>query len=134
VWQVDPVTLARVRSIAFPRLPPRFAGASPVITAGPAGSVWIGSDRGLLRVASDTGEHLAGATLPPGTLVSDIAADPAGADLYVSAARQVRGGMGGAVILEYGARSGHPLAMRSGGLISDSVAGAWPTAVLGGVW
>src|SRR5262249_37346801 len=44
-WQVDPVTLARVRSIAFPRLPPRFAGASPVITAGPAGSVWIGYDR-----------------------------------------------------------------------------------------
>jgi len=133
-WQVDPATLARVRSITLPPLPPRFPGLSPLVTAGPAGSVWIGSDRTLLRVNARTGDHLASATLPAGLLVSDISADLAGGDLYVSAAHQVHGGMTGAVMLEFDARSGRRLAMRSGGLISYSVAGAWLTAVPGGVW
>jgi hypothetical protein len=96
--------------------------------------VWIGSDRTLLRIDARTGEHLAAATLPTGLLVSDIAADPAGGDLFVSAARLVGGGMGGLVMLEYDARSGHRLAVRSAGLLRDSAAGAWLTAVPGGVW
>jgi hypothetical protein len=134
VWQVDPATLERVRSVTLARLPAGFPGPPAAITAGPGGSVWIGSDRNLLRIDARTGEHLAGATLPPGLLVSDMSADPAGGDLFVSAARLVSGGMAGLVMLEYDARSGHRLAVRSGGLIRDSVAGARLTAVPRGVW
>jgi len=134
IWQIDPATLARVRLITLARLPPEFPGPWPAITAGPAGSVWIGSDRSLLRVDAGTGEQLAAATLPSGLVVSHISADPAAGDLYVSAARLAGGGMEGLVMLEYDANSGHRLVVRSGGLMSDSVAGAELTAVPGGVW
>jgi len=134
IWQIDPATMTRVRSIRLAPLPPRFPGPGPAITAGPADSVWIGSNRSLLRLDTGTGKQRARAILPSGLLVSDISGDPAGPVLYVSAARLAGGGMTGGVMLEYDARSGHRLAVRSGGLIRDSVAGAWLTAVPGGVW
>jgi len=91
-------------------------------------------NRMLIRVDPVTGANLAAATLPSGLLVSDLAVDPMGRDLYVSAAHLVRGGMEGTVMLSYDARSGRGLVTRTGGLIRYSVAGAQLTAVPGGVW
>jgi len=79
IWQIDPATMTRVRSIRLAPLPPRFPGPGPAITAGPADSVWIGSNRSLLRLDTGTGKQRAR-------------------------------------------------------VIRDSVAGAWLTAVPGGVW
>jgi hypothetical protein len=84
------------------------------VAAGPAGSVWIGSYRTLVRVSVSAGAPLARVTLPPGLAAGDVSADPAGAALYVSAAHLVRGGMSGLVVLEYDARSGRELAAASG--------------------
>lgn len=134
VTEVNPVTLQRVRPIRLPSVPASFGGVPVMITAGPAGSVWIGSYRTLLRVSVSTGTPLARVTLPPGLAGGDASVDPVGATLYVSAAHVVRGGMGGLVVLEYDARTGRKLAAASGGLIRDSVAGAALTAVPGGVW
>ncbi len=134
VSQVGPVTVALTRPIPLPPVPPGFAGPPVAVTAGPGGSVWIGSDRALLRVSASTGSVLARAMLPHGLAVWDISADTAGRILYVSAAHMVRGGGEGNVMLEYDARFGHRLATASGGLIRYSVAGAALTAVPGGVW
>jgi len=132
ISQVNPATLARIRSIPLPPVPAGFGGA--VFTTGVGNSVWIGSYRTLLQVSASTGTALTRVTLPPGLVVSDISVDPAGTTLYVSAARVVQGGTGGLVMLEYDARSGRRLATASSGLITYSVAGATLTAVPGGVW
>ena len=130
VSQVNPVTLGRVRAIRLPAVPASFGGVPVAVTAGPAGSVWIGSDRTLLRVSVSTGTVLARVTLPRGMAGGDLAVNPAGTTLYVSA----DSGTAGGVILEYNARSGRKLAAPSGGVIRYSVAGADLTAVPGGVW
>jgi hypothetical protein len=134
VGEVNPATLARVRAIPLPSAPASFGGVPVAVAAGPAGSVWIGSYRTLLRVKVSTGEPLTRVTLPPGLAGGDVAVDPAGTTLYVSAAHVVRGGIRGLVMLEYDARTGRKLAAASGGLIRYSVAGADLTAVPGGVW
>lgn len=130
VSQVNPVTLDRGRSIRLPAVPASFGGAPVALTAGPVGSVWIGSDRTLLRVSVSTGAVLTRVTLPQGMVGGDLAVNPAATTLYVSA----DSGTAGGVILEYNARSGRKLAAASGGVIRYSVAGADLTAVPGGVW
>jgi hypothetical protein len=132
VYQVNPASLARIRAITLPAVTAGFIEAA--FATGPDDSVWIGSDRTLLRVTVSTGIVSTRVTLPPGLTVSDIAVDPARTTLYVSAAHVVHGGFEGLVMLEYDARSGRLLAAASSGLLSYSVAGATLTAVPGGVW
>lgn len=134
VSQVNPVTLEPVRSIRLPSVPANFGGLPVAVTAGPAGSVWIGSDRTLLRVSVSTGKPLTAVTLPHGLAGGNAAVNPAGTTLYVSATHVVRGGIEGLVMLEYDARTGRKLTEASGGVIRYSVAGASLTAVPGGVW
>jgi hypothetical protein len=133
VSQVDPRTLELIRRVHLPAIPARTYPAVAV-TAGPGGSVWIGSFRALLRVDAATGAVLARAMLPTGLAVSDISVDPGRGHLYVSAAHLVNGGIEGNEVFEYDARSGRRLAVAASGLITDSVAGAALTAVPGGVW
>ncbi len=132
ISQASPATLARIRSVPLPQVPAGFGGA--VFTTGPGSSVWIGSYRTLLRVDVSTGAVVTRVMLPPGLAVSDISVDPAHTTLYVSAARIVRYGVEGLVMLEYGAWSGHRLAEASSGVLRYSAAGAGLTAVPGGVW
>lgn len=132
IYQVNPVTLARIRSIPLPG-PAGFGGAA--FATGAGGSVWIGSYRTVLQVAVATGTTLRRVTLPPGLAVSGIAVDPAATTLYVSAAHVAHdGGASGLVMFEYNARSGRRLAAASSGLLRYSAAGAALTAVPGGVW
>jgi hypothetical protein len=128
--QIHPGTLHTVRSVA----PSRISWGSAV-APGPAGSVWVGAYRTLLRISVDSGAVLARTVLPPGLGLSGLAASPGGADLYVSAAHLVgHGAMEGAVILEYSASTGGLLADTDRTPISYSVAGAELTALPGGVW
>jgi hypothetical protein len=130
VTEVNPATLQRVRLIRLPSVPANTGGMPVAVTAGPAGSVWIGSDRTLLRVSASTGTTLTTVTLPPGLTSGDAVVNPAGTTLYVSAINNTAGGM----ILEYNARTGRKLAAASGGVIRYALAGASLTAVPGGVW
>jgi hypothetical protein len=132
VSQLDQRSLALLRSIRLPAVPAFYPQIA--MAAGPGDSVWIGSFQTLLRVDAATGAVLARVMLPPHLAVSDISADPARRHLYVSAAHVVKGGVEGNVVVEYGARSGHRLAVAASGLITDSVVGAQLTAVPGGVW
>jgi outer membrane protein assembly factor BamB len=133
VSQVDPRDLTVVRSL---RLPKASAMCDPGVTVapGPGGSVWIGSFHVLVRVDTVTGSIVSRAALPSGAVVSDIAVDPARRHLYLSITRAVRGGCEGDAVLEYGARIGQRLAVATHGVITYSLAGAWLTAVPGGVW
>ena len=133
VDQVSPVTLARIRSIRLPHEPASFGW--PAFAAGSGHTVWIGSYRTVLRLDVATGARLTRLTLPPGLVAGVPAVDPAHRILYVSAAHGTRGGgVGGAVMLEYAARTGRLLATASGGLLHDSLAAAGLTAVPGGAW
>ncbi len=135
VTEVSPLTLQRIRQIPLPAVPASFGGTPVALTAGPAGSLWIGSYRTMLRVSVASGTTLATTTLPAGLAVSNISVDPAGKTLYVSAVHVVSGGgVEGLVMLEYNADTGRELATASGGLIADSVAGATLAAVPAGVW
>jgi hypothetical protein len=135
VSQVSPVTLARIRPIPLPRVPANFGGPPVAVTPGPAGSVWIGYYRMLLRVDAATGHALARVTLPAGLAVDKVSVNPAGTTLYASVTHvDKHGGMTGLVVLEYDDRSGRRLAEASGGVIRYSAAGADLTAVPGGVW
>jgi hypothetical protein len=134
VTQVNPRTLAVVRTIQLPRVPSTFTGPGATVAAGQSESVWIGLHRTLIRVSTATGAVLARATVPAGLAVFDIAVDPALRHLYMSAVRVVSGGVGNNVVLEYSARSGRRLAMASHGPVTYSVAGSALTAVPGGVW
>jgi hypothetical protein len=128
--QIDPGTLHTVRS-----LKPSGISWGSAVAPGPAGSVWVGAYRTLLRISVGSGAVLARTVLPPGLGLSGLAAGPGGADLYVSAAHLVgRGAMAGAVILEYSASTGGLLAETDRTPISYSVAGAELTALPGGVW
>jgi hypothetical protein len=132
--QLDPRTLAVVRTLHVPAAgsagqPP--AGAVP----GPGGSVWAAGSRSLLRISPATGAVLSQVGLPAGLVISGLAADPAGRYLYVSAARAAAGGgVIGAEVLEYSARSGTLLARTARVPVSYSVAGAALTGAPGGVW
>jgi hypothetical protein len=104
IYQVNPVSLARIRSIPVPG-PADFGGAA--FATGAGGSVWIGSYRTVLQVAVATGTTLRRVTLPPGLAVSGISVDPAPTTLSVPAAHAARdGGVSGLVMFEYDARSG----------------------------
>src|SRR5262249_59399424 len=63
IYQVNPVTLARIRSIPLPG-PAGFGGAA--FATGAGGSVWIGSYRTVLQVAVATGTTLRRGAPPPG--------------------------------------------------------------------
>jgi len=123
--EVSPRTLATVRSLSVPGNDP----AAPA--AGPAGSVWAGAGRTLLRISISTGAVLARATLPSGLALSALAAFPGATTGYAAAARL---NPGGAVVLEYAAGTGRRLAQSGGGALKWSANGAWLTAVPGGVW
>jgi hypothetical protein len=128
--QVDPETLRTVRSVS----PSRVSWDSGV-APGPAGSVWVGAYRTLLRISVGSGAVLARTVLPPGLGLSGMAASADGASLYVSAAHLVTGGAEvGAVLLEYSASTGELLAETDRTPISYSVAGAELTALPRGVW
>ena len=124
--EAGPGTLATARSVSVPGVPGVAA-----VAAGPAGSVWAGSGRTLLRVSVSTGIVLTRAVLPSGLDLTGLAAGPGGMNLYASAAR-LRGS--GAVVLEYSASTGALLAQASRMPLTWSVGGAWLTAVPGGVW
>jgi hypothetical protein len=127
ITEINPLTLRPVRRISVP-------SGSTAVAAGPAGSVWIGSNRMLLRVSASSGATLKRVRLPSGLAADDVSASPGRDTLYVSAAHAVRGGMSGLVMLEYDARTGHKLAAANGRLINESVMGATLTAVPGGTW
>jgi DNA-binding beta-propeller fold protein YncE len=132
--QLDPRTLAVVRTLRVPAAGP--AGQPPAgVVPGPGGSVWAAGSRSLLRISPAAGAVLSQAGLPAGLVISGLAADPAGRYLYVSAARAAAGGgVIGAEVLEYSARSGGLLARTARVPVSYSVAGAALTAAPGGVW
>ncbi len=128
--QVGLGTLRTVRSVSISTV--SWANG---VAPGPAGSVWVGEYRTLLRISVGSGAVLARAMLPAGLGLSYMAADPRGAYLYVSAAHLVKGGAEeGAVIFEYSASTGELLAQTDRSPISYSIAGAELTAFPGGVW
>ncbi len=127
VSEISPRTLGTVRQKTIGSGHLGVAG----VVAGPAGSVWTGSGRTLLRLSVRTGAVLARATLPAGLVLDTIAASPAGTVLYAST---VRVNAGGCVMFEYSAVTGRLLARAAGAPLSYSIAGAVLTAVPGGVW
>jgi hypothetical protein len=130
--EVDPKSLRAIRAIRFSH----GYGAYPFVDVaqGPAGSVWLGSDRTLLRVSPANGKALVETSVPTGFVVADLATDPNTTHLYVSLAGTVKGGMAGGGLIEDDAFSGRQLATASSTLLSGSVAGSTLTAVPGGVW
>ncbi len=125
--EVSQATLATIRSVPMP------GSSDPAgVAAGPAGSVWAGEGRTLLRVSAGTGAVLARAVLPAGLELTDLAAGPGGQGVYAAAARLVPAY--GAVVLEYSAGAGRLLAQFDGATLKWSAGGALLTAVPGGVW
>jgi hypothetical protein len=118
--EADPGTLATIRSVPVP-------GGSGVaaVAPGPAGSVWAGTDRMLLRVSARTGRVLARVALPAGLELTNLAAGPGGTPLYAAAARLRPGG---AVVLAYGTGTGRLLAR------SDRVPLTWSAGGGGTLW
>jgi hypothetical protein len=130
VREVNPRTLAVVRSVA---LPPLGRVAAVSVAAGPGDSVWIGDSRAAWRVSAATGAVLASVTVPARFAVADVAVDPAGKHLYVSALDlRPQGGPG--AVFEYTARSGRLLASAERGPVTFALAGAALTATPPGVW
>jgi hypothetical protein len=130
VREVSPRTLAVVRSVA---LPPLGRVSAVSVAAGPGDSVWIGDSRAAWRVSAATGAVLARVTVPARFAVADVAVDPAGRHLYVSALdRRPQGGPG--AVFEYAARSGRLLASAERGPVTFALAGAALTATPPGVW
>jgi outer membrane protein assembly factor BamB len=125
--QVSPRTLATIRAGSVPGNPNETA--APV--AGPAGSVWAGADRTLLRISVRTGAVLTRAVLPAGLELTGLAASPATTTVYASA---VRLRPGGAVVLEYSESTGRRLAQSGAGDLKWSLDGAWLAALPDGVW
>ena len=130
--EVDPLSLRTIRTIHFTQ----GYGAFPLVEVapGPSGSVWLGADRTLIRVAAASGQTLARTSVPTGFVIAGVVTDPDRAHLYVSLARKVHGGLAGGALVEDNAASGAQLARASSPLLSESVAGSGLTAVPGGVW
>ena len=125
LYQVSPRTLTTIRALTVP------GNDEPAPAAGPAGSVWAGAGRALLRISVRSGAVLARGVLPPGLELSALAASPDATTLYAAAAQL---NPGGAVVLEYTASTGRRLAQAAGGALYWSAGGAWLTAVPDGVW
>jgi hypothetical protein len=129
LFQVRISTLTVVRSWYLP------GGAVPdfrpvPVTAGPAGTAWIGFGDRFWRLNVRTGAR-SQRRLPSASLtVTDVAMDPAAAHLYVSAAPK----LGGAVVFEYSLRSSKLVATAKGKPLEFSVSGAELTAAPHGVW
>jgi hypothetical protein len=123
--QVSPRTLATIRALSVP------GNDEPAPAAGPAGSVWAGAGRALLRISVRSGAVLARAVLPAGLELTALAASPGATTLYAAAAQL---NLGGAVVLEYTASTGRRLAQAAGGALYWSAGGALLTALPGGVW
>lgn len=123
--ETNPRTLATIRSLSVP------GNDEPAPAAGPAGSVWAGAGRTLLRVSVRTGGVLARGVLPPGLELTALAASPDATTLYAAAAQL---NAGGAVVLEYTASTGRRLAQAAGGALMWSAGGALLTALPAGVW
>ena len=123
--ETSPRTLATIRSLSVP------GNDEPAPAAGPAGSVWAGAGRTLLRMSVRTGAVLARAVLPPGLELTALAASPDATTLYAAA---VQLNPGGAVVLEYTASTGRRLAQAAGGALKWSAGGALLTALPAGVW
>src|SRR5580704_10536455 len=68
--ETSPRTLATIRSLSVP------GNDEPAPAAGPAGSVWAGAGRALLRVSVRTGAVLDRAVLPSGLELSGLAVSP----------------------------------------------------------
>jgi hypothetical protein len=125
--QASPETLATIRSDRVPGIPGVQGVAA--VAAGPAGSVWVGGGRTLLRLSVRTGAVLAGAVLPAGLDLTDLAAE--GRNLYASATRLQPGG---GVVLEYSAAAGRLLAQTGRAPLTWALWGPILTPVPGGVW
>jgi len=125
--EISPRTLATTLSRTVPGNPGDVA--APV--AGPAGSVWAGAERTLLRISVRTGAVLARVVLPAGLELNGLAASPGATTLYAAAAGLK---LGGAVVFEYTASTGRRLAQAAGGVLRYSVGGALLTALPAGVW
>ena len=125
--EISPRTLATRLSRTVPGNPGDIAAPAP----GPAGSVWAGADRTLLRISVRTGAVLARAVLPPGLELTALAASPDATTLYAAAAQL---NAGGAVVLEYTASTGRRVAQADGGALYWSAGGALLTALPAGVW
>jgi hypothetical protein len=110
--ETSPRTLATIRSLSVP------GNDEPAPAAGPAGSVWAGAGRTLLRVSVRTGAVLARAVLPPGLELTALAASPDATTLYAAAAQL---NPGGAVVLEDTASTSRRLAQTAGGALKWSV-------------
>jgi hypothetical protein len=123
--ETSPRTLATIRSLSVP------GNDEPAPAAGPAGSVWAGAGRALLRVSVRTGAVLARAVLPSGLELTALAASPDATTLYAAAAQL---NAGGAVVLEYTASTGRRVAQADGGALYWSAGGALLTALPAGVW
>jgi len=123
--ETSPRTLATIRSLSVP------GNDEPAPAAGPAGSVWAGAGRALLRVSVRTGAVLARGVLPSGLELSALAASPGATTLYAAAAQL---NAGGAVVLEYTAGTGRRVAQAAGGALYWSAGGALLTALPAGVW
>jgi hypothetical protein len=128
---VDPRTLATVRSVKLSGVlddqPPYWQVAA--VTAGPAGSVWVGATGALIRVSARTGTVLGRAVVPAGLELDDLADGS-----YLYAAAQRKQPAFGAVVLEYSAGTGRLLARTGASPLNFSLAGAELTSVPGGVW
>jgi hypothetical protein len=95
--------------------------------------VWIGDSRAAWRVSAATGAVLAKVTVAARFAVRDVAVDPAGRHLYVSAFNaRPRGGPG--AVFEYDAHSGLRLARAAHGPVTSALSGAALTATRPGVW
>jgi hypothetical protein len=91
ISEINPRTLHTVRPEKISSS--SYLGVGSVAT-GPAGSVWTGSGRRLLRLSVHTGAVLARATLPAGFVLDQIAASPGGTVLYASTVPVNAGGCG----------------------------------------
>lgn len=132
--EVDPRTLGTIRSITLPRAVFAAAPYNQVasVAAGPPGSVWVGTSRALIRLATATGAVLSRIAVPAGLDLDDVDDVPGSAYLYAAAQRTQP--TFGAVVLEYSAATSRLLARTSAGPLPFSLGGAGLTAVPGGVW
>jgi len=127
LYQVNPLTLNVVRRWVL--TPRNAASFKPEwVTAGPAGSVWVGYLRTLCRIDARTGVTLARVTLPAGLYAGGISVDPSGRYLYDGAVAAD----GDTYISEYSASTGRKLFTAA--QILPSNAGSEITATPAGVW
>jgi hypothetical protein len=130
VREVSPRTLAVVRSVA---LPPAAPVSAVSVATGPGVSVWIGDARDAWLINAVTGMVVNKVTVPARFAVRDVAVDPAGRHLYISAFNAHPQGGPGAVF-EYDARSGRRLTRAVHGPVTFALSGAALTATPAGVW